>query len=383
MKLLNRFYLLCAATILIIVLQSLAAASAVKPYSLAENKGRMFLLSPGGKPFMILGLSHVGEALAKDGDPNTQQISKIEKQLRAWHFNTVPHPEMWKQFPFIVASDRMVGQAGLPANDPGSRFEDVFDPAFKMRLRKRVAMLCGKTHNNQNCIGYWWSDLPPWDLEFARKKFGKHWVDFIRDLPDSASGKQRYTKFLSDPGPHDDHTFLRLIARELYSETASAYHNCNPRRLLFGERYSGLKPPTEVLEEAAKFVDVISVQPYESTFSADQFDAIHRLTKKPILISDWNLSFQTKEYPITMWPSFPTQTAAAEAYEKYLRAAFSKAYILGYFKCQYVDKVQPSGLLKQGLIRGDGRIYEKFPSLIQHTHEQLIQQFVTEGRMSR
>ena len=63
----------------------------------------------------------------------------------------------------------------------------MFDPAFKARLRKKIIAACEKTKNNPNCIGYWWTDIPPWPLS-SKKKFGKNWVEFIHDLPDTAPG---------------------------------------------------------------------------------------------------------------------------------------------------------------------------------------------------
>jgi len=360
-------------------------AARIRPYTLTEHDGRMCLLTPEGKPFMMLGISHVwfGPGVNPVGAERIAKLAQIEKELRDWQFNTVPAREFWDRFPFIVPGDRMVGKAGLPDNDPASRFEDVFDPAFKARLRKQVATLCAKTRDNPNCIGYWWSDIPPWPLAGAKSKYGKHWVDFIRALPDTAPGKKRYAEFMNGPGPHGDLAFLRLIARELYAESAAAYKEHDPKRLIFGERYNGFGTPTEVLEEAAKVVDVISVQPYEGTFGAEKFEALHRLTKKPILISDWNLSFKTEAHAVTMWPQFPTQAAAAAAYEKYLRDAFAKPYILGYFKCQYVDQVLPTGMLKQGLLQTDGKPCEEFAGLLKVIHERLIEQFVNEGRMAR
>ena len=98
----------------------------------------------------------------------------------------------------------------------------------------------------------------------------------------------------------------------------------DPQRLIFGERYDTFNVPTEVIEEAAKVVDVISVQPYEGKFSEAKYDEWHKLTGKPLVISDWNLSFPTPEHSVTMWPQFKAPAEAAAAYEAYLRAAFAK-----------------------------------------------------------
>jgi len=350
--------------LLLAPLATLHAEEAVKPWTLAERNGRACLLTPAGKPFLMLGISHVG-----------QGSTQTERELRGWGFNTVPSPEFWDRFPFIVPLDRLVG-AGE------SRFEDVFDPAFKARLRQKIVAACAKAKTNPNCIGYWWTDIPPWPLS-SREKHGKNWVEFIRDLPATAPGKKRYEAFLKVEGSPNDLAFLRLIARELYTESGKIFREVDPQRLIFGERYDTFNVPKEILEEAAKVVDVISVQPYESTFNAAKYDEWHTLTGKPIVISDWNLSFPTPEHPMTMWPQFKTPAAAAEAYEAYLRDAFAKPYILGYFKCQYVDHVLPTGMLKQGLRKPDGKLYDEFAELLKALHQRLIEQLETEGRLTR
>ena len=362
--------------LLLVPLATPHAEEVVKPWTPGERDGRQCLLTPAGQPFLMLGISHVGGALGGlKGAEREQRLVEIERQLRGWHFNTVPQSELWDRFPFIVPLDRLVGTGE-------SRFEDVFDPAFKIRLRKKIGGACDKTKTNSNCIGYWWTDIPPWPLS-SRKKHGKNWVEFIRDLPDTAPGKQRYTEFLTAPGPHDDPAFLRLIARELYTESAKIFRELDPQRLIFGERYDTFNVPKEILEEAAKVVDVISVQPYESKFNVAKYDEWHQLTGKPMVISDWNLSFPTPEHSVTMWPQFKTPAAAAEAYEAYLRAAFAKPYILGYFKCQYADQVLPTGMLKQGLHKRDGTIYEEFAGLLKALHQQLLEQLRKEERLAR
>ena len=105
--------------LLLAPLATLHAEEAVKPWTLAERNGRACLLTPAGKPFLMLGISHVG-----------QGSTQTEGELRGWGFNTVPSPEFWDRFPFIVPLDRLVG-AGE------SRFEDVFDPAFKAGCARR------------------------------------------------------------------------------------------------------------------------------------------------------------------------------------------------------------------------------------------------------
>ena len=389
------------------------AAEPAKPWTLGERNGRQCFVSPDGQPLVMLAISHASLALNGPGDAKLgskermQRIEHAAVDLRQLGFNSiavgfdtwgqaVADETAWSQlvkdflsgmkdqFPFIAGMDRFVGDPTLPAfgsNDARSRFEDVFDPEFKARLRAKARLLCELSSGSQNCVGYWWSDIPPWGLEQAKKRFGKHWVDFIRELPQGAPGRERYESFLKAEGSHDDPAFLRLIARELYTDLAAAFHEFDPKRLLFGERYNNFNVPDEVLEEAAKFVDVISVQPYESTFNEAKYDALHRLTGKPIIISDWTLSYPTPEHNVTMWPQSRTPGESATAYEAYLRAAFSKPYFLGYFKCQYVDQQLPTGMLKQGLSLPDGTPREEFRRLLKGIHQRLAEQLRTEGRL--
>jgi hypothetical protein len=362
---------------------------------------------------MMIGISHGVMAMTEGGlrplpsPERERRAKKIVSDLHAFGFNTVAvgfgnggqgaglsawrgmetefFDRMKGAFPFVAGKVRYVGLETLPpmgSKDAASRFEDVFDPAFKKRLHEKVRAQCELFRAQPTCIGYWWSDIPPWSLEASKRQFGVHWVDFIRALPATAPGRQRYEAFLKAGEPHDDAAFLRLIARELYTDTAAAFRQHDPKRLLIGERYNGFDTPVEVLEEAAKVVDVISIQPSaDKIFRAEKYDAIHRITGKPILTSDWSLSYPTPEHSATLWQQLPTAAEAATAYEAYLRGALSLPYLIGYFRCQYMDQPLPTGQLKQGLVKADGTPYPEFPRLLTDIHQRLREQSRSEGRL--
>ena len=213
--------------------------------------------------------------------------------------------------------------------------------------------------------------------------FGKSYVDFIRDLPQSAPGRIRYEQYKKENGGADDAGFLVLIARELYTATAEFYRQFAPGRLLFGERYNTIPgAPLEIIAECGKVVDVVSFQPYEKILSGETLDKVHALTGKPIILSDWNLSFPVGSHTNTMWPQFPNETEAAKGYEAYLVTAFAKPYILGYYKCQYRDAVLASGQLKPGLRDQLGKRYESWAQSIARIHQSLLANFEKEGRFT-
>lgn len=363
---------------------------------------------------MMIGISHGVMAMTEGGlrplpaTERERRAKKIVSDLHAFGFNTVAvgfgnggqggagaaawrgmetefFDRMKGAFPFVAGNVRYVGLETLPAmgsKDAASRYEDVFDPAFKKRLHEKVRAQCELFRAHANCVGYWWSDIPPWSLEASKRQFGVHWVDFIRSLPAASHGRKRYEAFLKAGEPHDDAAFLRLIARELYTDTAAAFRQHDPKRLLFGERYNGFATPVEVLEEAAKVVDVISIQPSaDKVFRAEKYDAVHRITGKPVLVSDWSLSYPTPEHPATLWQQLPTAAEAATAYEAYLRGAFSLPYLVGYFRCQYMDQPLPTGQLKQGLVKADGTPYPEFPRLLTDIHQRLMEQWRSDRKL--
>jgi len=359
----------------------LRGATTSQTWRLGQRNGRDCLLTPAGKPFMILGLSHAGGGLTSA--EKTQGLATLKQDLRDLHFNAVGYvPELVSEFAYIHNADRLLGSPGNRGLLLGTNkhlYQDVFDPAFKARLNKQIQDICARTAGDANCIGYWWTDIPCWELGRQRQRFGKSYVDFIRDLPESAPGRIRYEQHKKQNGGGDDAGFLVLIARELYTATAEYYRQFAPDRLLFGERYGlvhmNLNTPLEIIAECGKVVDVVSFQPTEKTLSGEIFDKIHAMTGKPIVLSDWNLSFPVDGYTYTQWPQFPNEAEAAKGYEAYLVSAFAKPYILGYYKCQYRDANLARGGLKQGLRAQDGKLYGDWAQSIARIHQSLLATF--------
>ena len=168
---------------------------------------------------------------------------------------------------------------------------------------------------------------------------GKTWVDAIRELPDGAPGKRRYERFLRENGANvSDQDFLVLIAREVYSHIGPLTRKLAPNTLVFGERYSGAAMPWRVIQEALPWIDVLSVQPGGSLFSETDFERAYRETKKPVMICDHQVSFTTPEHSNVMWKTLPDIASVGEAHARFLQDGFSTRYLIGYNRCQYIDR---------------------------------------------
>ena len=151
---------------------------------------------------MVLGLSHASGAWQSDhgalsGEQKEKHLANLRQDLRDLHFNAVGYvPELIGEFAYIHNADRLPGSPGTvsgkgQAVHQGKHLcQDVFDPAFKTRLGQHIQGICEKTARDSNCIGYWWTDIPPWPLS-SKKQHGKNWFEYLRDLPAAAPGRQR------------------------------------------------------------------------------------------------------------------------------------------------------------------------------------------------
>ena len=67
---------------------------------------------------------------------------------------------------------------------------------------------------------------------------------------------------------------------------------------------------------------------------------IHEITKKPILICDHQCSFPTEKYRYTMWQQLDNQTGVAKKHSEYIMDAVNEPYLIGYHRCQYIDRYE-------------------------------------------
>ena len=64
------------------------------------------------------------------------------------------------------------------------------------------------------------------------------------------------------------------------------------------------------------------------------------------------------------------------AYEQYLKDAFEKSYIIGYQRCQYIDRyADGAGMLKQGIVREDGTAYKTLTQAFRQANLQALERF--------
>jgi hypothetical protein len=101
------------------------------------------------------------------------------------------------------------------------------------------------------------------------------------------------------------------------------------------------------------------------------------------MICDHQVSFKTPEHSNVMWKTLPDIASVGKAHAKFLQYGFATRYLIGYNRCQYIDrhKVDPR-ILKQGLLQADGTPYQELVETVQRNNWRLHQRFLgaQEGR---
>lgn len=381
---------------------------------------RALLVTPAGHGFVPLGVNHLS-AVKSHGpsEPDLFQTrydgswdkyaGEVLAHYNAWGLNTVDEAvePLRRARPYFAGRDFVAtAKYKRPPGEPGAwEFPDVFDPAVVMRLEGDVKAFCHEHRDMRNLIAYYWTDTPTWDVRKTRIFRQTDWVSEIRKLAATAPGKQRYANFLRErylddlarlnraygltlhfwadlPGTdfsrldleryevaRDDEIFLGLIAREFYGIVGPAMRRHDPNHLIFGEKYLMGDIPPQVVAAALPHVDAIAVQPGDGyipiytpgdVFPRDEFVELHALAGKPIMICDHQIGFPSARYPRSIWPYHlrANEVEAAAATERFMREAFACEFVIGYMRCQFIDRfADRRGAIKRGLLHDDGTPY--------------------------
>jgi hypothetical protein len=378
----NVFLAAIVSGLAVVLLQPTAGAEEFVRLTVFD--GRYSLVAPNGKPFFPHGVNHISAS------GRGEDATRVAKTCRELGFNAYGYgtpEELHGDMPYIESWNDLVPiSTHRGANSFGYR--DIFDEAVQADIRQKIKEKCDANRDNKNLIGYMWTDLPAWTLD---SKHGTNWVEFCRELPAGAAGKQAYTSFLKSDyedvdavnavyetnamnweqlGEHsfasvpktgavksDDLQFLRRIAREYYTLLGNTTRKHDPNHLVFGDRFMFSLVVDEVLDEMLPHVDAIAIQPlYKSDFPRATFKALHERTDKPIIISDFAIRFRDGNNEVRGGQLVYNDDIAGQEYAAYLRNAIDAPHVIGAFWCNWQDSIQPNKPgVKQGLFGSGGK----------------------------
>lgn len=309
--------------------------------------GRTWLVDADGRPFFAHGVTHLGG--------HAEDVAAIGQSCRELGFNAWGYgcpPKLKPELPYLEGR-QFVPMSLYRASSPDFGFVDIFDPSEQSRLTEEMRKLCFANRQHSTLIGYCWTDLGAWPL---MNSTGRNWVEFIRALPADSPGQKAYREFLADWQGNDqqqrDLGFLRIIAREYFRVLGEANRRFDPDHLIFGDRLTFETAIPEVVEEMLPWVDAIAIQPpFNPPFPRREYDRVHQLSGKPIIICDFAIRFQDGDKEIRGWKPEESPAMAGERYAEYVREAIATPYILGCFWCNPIDSTPSYGRsgIKQGI----------------------------------
>lgn len=314
---------------------------------LKKIEGHTWLIDPNGHPFFAHGVTHIGHGHKED-------VVAIGRACKELGFNAYGYGcshKLRTNLPYLDGR-QLVPMSLYRTTDRSFGYVDIFDAKVQATLEQEIRKLCFANRKNSNLIGYCWTDLGAWPL---KNTTGKNWVGFIRALPADAPGQKVYQKFLKTWKGNDSNArelaFLRIIAREYFRVLGTANKKFDPDHLIFGDRFTFQTAIPEVIEEMLPYVDAIAIQPpFRAGFPRKEFDRVHKLSGKPIIICDFAIRFKDGDKNVRGWKPEASPKIAGQRYAEYIREAMATPYILGAFWCNPIDS--KPGFKKTGIKQG-------------------------------
>jgi len=385
---------------------------------LESRDGTWWLTAPSGEPFFSLAVSCVSPGATPDSyDPENPGYAAFRHygdtaawaraardRLRDWGFTTVGG---WGDFdaftklpgpgPWFTPVLHLGSTAGAP-------WLDMWDPKVVARMddvaRRQIECL----RDDPRVLGYysdnemgWWNAMlfkmtlehPPTSgqrkrlVALLRDHYGNDWgrlteefrVEGADGWKDLERGRGRLFLQPGGKGVAVMRRFLTLVADRYYHLAHDIIRRHDPRALVLGDRYQSFYYP-EVARAAAPWVDAVSTNLNASwndgTFPRFYLDTLHRLTGRPIMVSEIYLSAAENRSGNRnnhgIYPVVATQAERAAGVRRTMDGLLRVPYVVGAEWFQYADEARhgrPDGEnYNFGLVDVEDRPYEDVTSVI-------------------
>ncbi len=366
------------------------SGAAPSSFRVEQHGGKWWFVTPGGEKFLSLGVNVVNTGIRRENyraeDPQYAAFRYYDNdmawaqtalnRLRAWNFNTIGG---WSDVQRLqIASDQPLpytivlnlgGSTGVP-------WSDIFSTETARHFDELARQQVAPRKNDQHLIGYfidnelgWWDETifyhflrQPSDnstrralIETLREHYRGDFALLSRDFDTGAASNfallemmERNARLKLRPGGRGREVidrFVYQIASYYYRLACESIRRYDPQHLILGDRYLGWYSEP-VARAAARYLDVVSTN-YGADWTDGRIarfylDSLHRLTGKPILISEFyfcameNRSGNKNSGGI--FPTVQTQRERATSFRLNLSLLASLPYIVGAHWFQYYDE---------------------------------------------
>jgi hypothetical protein len=365
-------------------------------FRVCERDGIWWLVTPQGHAFLSKGVNNVsfGADYApklghspyqravqdKYGSQDAWAKAAVER-LRGWGFNTLgswSSPSTFDQkMPYTInlglatraGADWLKGAVG-----------DFFSRDFEQKMEAACQQLCGPRAKDPWLLGYFTDNELRWGADWRGKQ--SLLEEYLR-FPAEAPGRKAALEFLkqrySDIGAlnqawgtnvarwedlagreqtsgetvrKDQAAWQEVVAQRYFATCKNSIRKADANHLILGCRFAGLAPDP-VLRGVRDSVDVVSFNNYGQTAPAETLQNIHRLTGRPIMLTEFSFKAVDSGLPNTKGAARPVATQAdrADGFARYVQGLIDLPFMVGFHWFEHADEP------KEGRFDGENSNY--------------------------
>ena len=347
--------------------------------------GTWWLITPAGNAFLSKGVNHVnfsgdrspalqyspyGRAVQARYGSATNWAVATAARMRTWGLNTVgawSSPQMFEQqVPYAVILG-LADSAG--ANWQRGEVADVFSAPFEQAVRAQARELCAPRAQDPFLLGYFSDNELRWGADWRSRKslfeeflvqaedragrqalirqlraryatveaFNQAWGTTLTTLDELAS--QKSLPMTSEAAKQAQREFIGAYARAYFKTCHDAIRAADPNHMILGCRFAGYFLP-ETVAAMGEFTDLVSFNNYGFTPPTEQLRELHRLTGKPVLLTEFSFKAMDAGLPNSRGAGKPvgTQQERADNFDRYVTALVGLPFVVGYHWFQYFDQ---------------------------------------------
>mmetsp|Transcript_3023 Transcript_3023/g.4650 ORF Transcript_3023/g.4650 Transcript_3023/m.4650 type:complete len:494 (-) Transcript_3023:277-1758(-) len=291
-------------------------------FTTAKTRNGHFLVDPEGYAFYSFGVCSV----RRDADGREEAFKKVFEGgndewaaksidlLRSMGFNNIgpwSDDKILRKASNPLPYTKMLNIAqdfgkSIGFTKPGSGHVDfkhhcipVFHPDFEEFAMKHVKKIVGKLSFDSYCLGFFSDNELPWrrdmlkcylklDAKDPNRLVALKWMESKGYIEDAREEKTAHL-YETDKGVNME--FLQHVANRYFQVCAKAIKKVAPNHLYLGSRFHGqAKKHTELLKIAGKYVDVVSINWYDTwdpRTKPEWTDMWTTAARKPFLITEF------------------------------------------------------------------------------------------------
>ncbi len=365
-------------------------------FQVVERDGVWWLVTPQGHAFLSKGVNNVSfradnvpalgyspyerAVQAKYGAPEAW-AKAVAERLRGWGFNTLgswSSPSTFNQnLPYTVNLN-LATRAG--ADWLKGAVGDFFSADFQQKMEAACRELCGPRAEDPWLLGYFTDNELRWGADWRGKE---SLLEKYLQFPEGAAGRKAALEFLKqkygdvaalnqawdtniarwdeltgreqtsgEAVRKDQAAWQEAVARRYFETCRNAIRKADSNHLILGCRFAGYAPDPVLLGLTGS-VDVVSFNDYGQNAPVETLQRIHRLTSRPIMLTEFSFKAMDSGLPNTKGAGRPvaTQQDRADGFTRYVQGLIDLPFMVGFHWFEHADEP------KEGRFDGENSNY--------------------------